>query len=156
MGKPVIIDSDDVETLLYAAGALKPVEHALYNAKTDFQYEMAKPKLSGAVDRVNHLWLKALAEEPVEIKPSVLTEDERDVLDKMFEFGPVYVLSASSVIEQRMLRRFRDLRLIEGGTVWHGFRWPSGFDINEVRGEQAYRLTTTGRKFLAVGGKYDA
>lgn len=143
MGKPVILDSDDVEFLLYSAGAMKHIEMALYAAKTDFQYNLAKPRVAEVVDRANHAWLVALHDAP-DIDPGAVVGEDRRLLLEFFS-------NANSVVttSQRLenWHGLREVGAVEMGVVMHGFKWADKFDVRPTGdGAYALRLTPAGKK----------
>ena len=157
MGKPVTIDSDDLETLLYSAGAMTHIEQALYAAKHDFQYRSAMPKIASAIERTNHERLKALAyERPV--TSADLWPGDAGRLRKIFADDPqlpimsvVVMRSAPGEIPITALTRPRELGLVEIGTVLDGIHWADKTDIVPAKdGRYALRLSSQGRRILAT------
>lgn len=63
MGIPVTVDSDDLEMLLFATGAIKAMEAALVAAKRDPLAERAKPRIAAAHDALNAAMLRARRKE---------------------------------------------------------------------------------------------
>ena len=59
MGIQVTVDSDDLEKLLYATGAIKQIEHALLNRKSDPFYQSAVNGIASAHERLNKAWNNA-------------------------------------------------------------------------------------------------
>lgn len=155
MGKPVTIDSDDLETLLYSAGAMKHIEQALYAAKHDFLYDLAKPKIAGVADRVNHERLKAPAyERPVvaaDLQPAdqelirhLFRDEEGGLSTPMIRVGP----GDDMVVED--LHNLREFGLVEMGVIIAGVRWAANTDLSDAKdGSYALRLTGMGQNVLS-------
>lgn len=60
MGVPVTIDSDDIEKLIFATGALRDVEHALDQSKGDQLVRNGQLGLTEARSRIERAWRGAL------------------------------------------------------------------------------------------------
>lgn len=157
MGKPVTIDSDDLETLLYSAGSMTHIEQALYAAKHDFQYRSAMPKIAAAMERANHERLKALAyEKPVQA--SDLWPGDAETLRKVFASDPEMPIFPIVIMHSRPeeatineLARLRELGLVEMGTVLDGIHWADKTDITPANdGRYALRLSSQGQSILAA------
>lgn len=143
MGKPVILDSDDVEFLLYAAGAMKHIEMALYAAKTDFQYNLAKPRVAEVVDRANHARLSALRGEN-EIDQSALYAEDRRLLLEFFSNANAVVTTSQRLENWHGLR---EIGAVEIGVTMSGFKWADKFDVRPSSdGSYGLRLTVAGKK----------
>lgn len=74
MGAMVEVDSDDLETLVYATGVVKAMELAIAAAKNDQQWLGVQPAIAAAVDRVAHAW--RAAKKPLDRVPPSLAEQQ--------------------------------------------------------------------------------
>lgn len=59
MGIEVVVDSDDLEKLLYATGCIKQIESALLNRSEDPFAQSAEAGLKSAHEKINKAWLNA-------------------------------------------------------------------------------------------------
>ncbi len=83
----VTLDSDDLEVLLYATGAIKAVEAAVAGQTKDEQFLAAKPKLTAAHDRAANAWRAATRKRD---RPEVFrdpTPDEVILLKQLYDYG---------------------------------------------------------------------
>ncbi len=147
MGKPILVDSDDLETLLFACGALKDVENAIVAQKSSPMALKAAPKLTGAHERVAASWRRQLREALPEPTDGDLAE-----LKRLFPLADeeVQVLTAP-------IRLGQVLQLVEYGPILRGaqIEWPhpAGPEFRPSGHEPvrfAVRLTPRGRNALGL------
>lgn len=144
--KTVTIEADDLETLLYAAGAMKPVEMALIGAQEDIQFQMAKPKLRAAHDRASNAWAAAIAEKVEDVDPAMLGPLERAFLSHHARIGRGVAWPPEMLPPASTTAILKDKRLIEEGVVLKGFRWSDGYDVSQDFTRRGFRLTATGKR----------
>lgn len=78
MGKSVTVDSDDLQTLLFATGTIKQIEAAIKQHKQDHQVMMAQDNLTRAHDTLAKAWRNAVRviEDPIYNDPLTAKELE--------------------------------------------------------------------------------
>lgn len=74
MGKPVTVDSDDLEALLFSTGGIKAIEDALQQRSEDPLVLQAKPRLTAAHDRLTAEWRRQLRGPGYPGNPTALNE----------------------------------------------------------------------------------
>ncbi len=146
----VIVDVDDLQTILFATNAIQGVEAALKARERDPLVLSTKGTLSAAHDRLADAWRKSKREAPPE--PS-----ERDIeeLRRMFSGGQTEAVTTSYPT-----RLAQTLQLVEAGPVSPGVRidWPapaspefrqSGTSPRDMK--YMARLTKHGKRLVCDG-----
>ena len=82
----VTIEAEDLETLLFATGAIKAMEAALWASKIDPLAQMAKPKITAAHERLNRALLTAKRQET---RPELFTPATGQEIIALAEIGAV-------------------------------------------------------------------
>jgi len=144
MAKTVTVDADDLETLLYGVGALRQVEQAMVLQKQDPWIAKAKPKLTGAADRMLGQWREATRDRKVADPLSLEPMNEHDFSDLQM----MGISTPTTVAYTANIEAWRQLRLkllVEIGSVHHVIRWGEGDTAAETEKRMAVRLTAKGR-----------
>jgi hypothetical protein len=120
MGKPVTVDSDDLETLLFTTGVVKQVEAAIAGQARDPLAFAAQPKLTAAHERVTATWRRALREPP----PAPLPGDIAELHRLFMQDGGLTYEAVANHYPQRLAQT---LQLVEAGPIWDGIKidWPA-------------------------------
>lgn len=101
--KTVIVDADDLETLLMVTGVIKNIERAFAGAKTDVQHATYASRYEAAHGRLVKAHTLALREDRITAPP--LTDDDQNLL--------VYWPTESIAGEEPRLQPHLDMRRIE-------------------------------------------
>ena len=166
MGKPVTVDSEDLEALLFAAGGIAVIERAIDGYRTDMLVQQVKPRLTAAHARASAAWRQQTREvDPAASEPP--TDEEIRQLNAMF---PARVGDPSSpddedlmrpaVIEWSDMPAVRSLRL--KGLIEFGNRfiaWPGEGQTPDFRpGFPTYpcRLTAKGEGVVEPAAQHAA
>jgi hypothetical protein len=153
MGVPVTVDSDDLEALLFATGAIEKIEFALQADRIDPQAQQGR-RYAEARRRANGARLNATRVADGMLKP--LDQVELCEADKRFlvEFanrGTTFIEGRNYSVAA--FSRIRGESLIEIANTKRAEYWTSGQELNGVmpdgRVYLALRLTERGRMWLA-------
>lgn len=144
MGKPVTLDSDDVECLLVASALARETEARFRAMEDDPQFMRTNGKINEAFARINRTRGDSIRiEEPFD--PEVLGSDDWNLLKKLLEVDRQRILSVGS---WETLRRFR---LVVMGVETITIRWgdkKESVTVDESQGMMYVKLTERGRKLV--------
>jgi hypothetical protein len=150
----VIVETDDLEALLFATSGIKDLEAALDQRRRNPLVKSGMGKLEGAHDRLSTAWRRAKREEDWPMR--VVTEAEIAELRAMFA-APCGGIHAFVILPDYPMHFAQDLLLVEAGPVWQGYRieWPAPaepeFVINHPFALMyGVRLTHYGKQVLGV------
>ena len=153
----VVVDTDDLEALLFATSGIKDIEAAIQQRKTNPMVKSGMGRLAGAHDRLAAAWRRSKRE--VEWPAKLVTKEDVAALRAMFTKadGEVAEVVVSSDYPSYFAQR---LMLVESGPLWYGYQveWPSPSEPEFVKSavggvsEISYgiRLNHYGRQVLAA------
>lgn len=147
MGKPVTVDSDDIEVLLHAAYVGREVEKILSVIKNDpaMIRLQAKGKIAEAMDRVSNLRARAIREDPSGVPADWVPSGEQlSTLKRLSAAGPLG-LSSDEVQSYATLRRYG---LVVAGQVNEVVSWGDKTQSAQACGFQRFKLTDTGAAWV--------
>lgn len=157
MGKPVTLDSDDVEAMLLAAEYMGKVEGMLRARRDDSQYLRMSGTIRESIDRSRKAWGDAIRtnDDPIFDEPP--TESEREALRKIYLKGEWFKLNNFDkndiddlAAQQAMLPALDTLRrkrMVLAGQVNTIVRWGDKTTSATAEAHQVYRLTERGLKY---------
>lgn len=166
MGKPITVDSDDLEALLFSTGAIKALEAALVQAKDDPLVEQAKPRLTAAHDRLAADCRRGLRESGYPGSRDVLDEPigkaDAQVLFRFWRL-PMGAYAASladglipvlygdkDVPRPRGYDGLHQRGMLEFGAIFEIILWGDSQERSRIdKPIQAVRLTEQGRQALS-------
>ncbi len=145
MGKPVTLDSDDVEVLLNAAAAARKIEDILsvVNRDPTMIRPQAKGVIGDALDRINRQRALAIrsqddiARPPQDWNPGT---EERATLNRLMAAGP-QGLASHEVANFNTLRSYG---LVVAGQVNEAVNWGDKTQSVQAQGFQRFKLTEAG------------
>lgn len=143
MGKPVTVDSDDLEAVLFTTAAIKSIEAVLSQRRDDVQVKQAAPQLAAAHDRIATAWRRATRVQQDPLWDVPLTQAEVILLARIRDEGPVWEGPLQS------LRTVRQKGMVEVGDLVEVRRWGDIPHETTVLGVIA-RLTARGMDALAA------
>lgn len=153
MGKPVTIDSDDVEALLNAAVFGREAERMLKTLKSDpaMMRLEAKGSIESAMQRVNRARADAIRPEELKLpalREIVLTEYDRNALKLLRTPDPMGVQTTDPESFGLLCR----LGLAVRGQCNEVVRWSDGSDpAAQSLPYHRVRITDRGRQWLELG-----
>lgn len=122
MGIPITIDSDDLQALLFATGAIKNIESAIKGWQTDPLVLQSKNDFKEAHDRIASEW-RRVTREPHPDQLADATSGELLILKDLTKLGPWFQMN---LMEERWNFLWKNLRLrgfVEAGIKEHFIRW---------------------------------
>lgn len=156
MGKPVTVDSDDLQALLFSTGSIKAIEGALQQRSEDPLVKMAAPNLTIAHDRLSAEWRRAVREQGLKPSDGPLTEADKAKLREFYAVDEDIAIRIRLIYGTAAARRpdgFEGLRkrgMAEFGSVFEFIKW--GDSQEQTSRDQmiwVVRLTARGRSALA-------
>jgi hypothetical protein len=145
MGKPVILDSDDVECLLLASALSKEIEARVRSLQHDPQVMRLNNKIGDAFSRINRARGDAIRiEEPFDPNRD-LTHGDWLLLEKLHDQNRIRV---DNINAYSNLRRFR---LVVMGHEVTTIKWGDKTDgalVDESQGVMYVKLTDKGRALV--------
>lgn len=150
----VELDVADVETLLFATGVTKAMEAAVKATTADEQFRGAKPKITGAHDRVAKAWREALRRDSFPQRFAPPDELQRHMLVGLAANGAAAELG----MEVDDMAEVRHRSMVAAGLLDFGSHeqrvvWGSG-DIT-WKPSKRRRMRLTERARHALGGILD-
>lgn len=149
MGIPVIVDSDDLETLLFATGVVRAMEAAVHAVKGDEQFRMAKPMIAAAHDRVANAWRGATRKRDM---PEIYREPTKGEVEELVMLADAGAdrEDGMEVEKPHLYQRFVGMGLVEIGIHDERIQWNVGSgQVWSARSPlQRMKLTERGREFL--------
>lgn len=149
MGKPVTVDSDDLEALLFATAAIKKIEEALRSVKDDPMVKLQKVSLRDAHDRLATSWRNGtrVNEDPIYDAPLRLAEVK--VLQTLVRQPAL----PQNSVDPTLLSDLRRKMMVEMGTLYKisAAKWGNKQEEDrKVMNEQlVLRITQRGRDAIA-------
>lgn len=149
MGKPVTIDSDDVEVLLNAAAAIRHVESALEAVKNDpaMNRIYKSGKIGQALDRCNRARAQAIKEDWSQTPLS-------DVVLSTFSENLLYLLAMAGPMGKRCETTdtgvLRSEGLVVAGQCNEHVIWGDKTEASDVLPHQRIKITARGIAWLKM------
>lgn len=149
MGVPVVVDSDDLEVLLFATGCVKAMEAAVQAVDRDQQFKMAKPKITAAHDRVANAWRGATRKRDM---PNIVRDPTKGEVEELVMLADAGAAreDGMEVEKPHLYQRFVGMGLVEIGVHDERIQWNVGSGaVWSARSPlQRMKLTARGRGFL--------
>lgn len=151
MGVPVTIDSDDVQTLLFATGVTKAMAAAVNAASADEQFLGVKPKITDTHDRVANAWRDATRRQAFPNRYQPPTEMQKQMLIGLARRGATDKLGMLLAFDEAPKHRsLVAAGLVEIGVYQERVVWNVG--SGDVTWAEKPRLRLTARAIEAIGG----
>lgn len=124
MGIEVIVDSDDLEKLLYATGCIKQIESAISNQKSDPWAKSAESGFAEAHVALNKAWLGAKRNDGRQ-QESIM---DRDIV------AAIEIGSSGNCpnMQEYTTKRLRNLGLIEFGNLFEVTKWSDTGEVSSI------------------------
>jgi len=144
MGKPVTIDSDDMEAILVAAEYAGKIEDMIRGKREDAQVLRTGGRLRQAVDTARRAWgaaIRVVDDDPIYNEPPPLRE--AFFLRLLFNAGVAVTFNPDNPDIQALRRK----RMVVAGHVVTITQWGDGTAEKRPHEDQVFRLTERGRKW---------
>ena len=159
----VTIEAEDLETLLFATGAIKAMEAALWASKIDPLAQMAKPKITAAHERLNRVLIVAKRQET---RPELFTPaTQMEIAAVLSVVGLIRksgvkaeTLGVGIPVQSHLYTQMSSLRdrgFVELGSYRESVIWASSGVITSADSplRQHVRLTARGKEAIEGDGK---
>lgn len=148
MGKPVTVDSDDLEKIIMLTGAAKQIEQILVQRKGDPFLPKDEPGIKDAHDRVSNQWRRATKELPPGIDDPI--SSEALTLLRVLS-GHISVIEPGVMKSKVYIELFGKL-YIEYGNAHEIIYWSNSGEQQKVNPTPALvvRVSPRGQQLLAI------
>ena len=146
----VLVDADDLETLLFATGVVKALERALHAATEDEQWRMAQPKITAAHSRLADEWRGALRQTRYFDPPQAPSDHELAMIRALVKLGAAQELGIE-VAEPHLYRTMVAKGWAKIGVHQHRVIWGDNQEATTTQSSKA-RLKLTDAAIEAIGG----